>query len=62
MKPEEAIKNLRERIDLAKKVWTNVPGIVEYRKALELAVKALKKADAQKSEIRGCRIRRMLRC
>lgn len=43
MKPGEAIKNLRERIDLAKKVWTNVPGIVEYRKALELAVKALKK-------------------
>lgn len=43
MKPEEAIENLRERIDLAKKVWTNVPGIVEYRKALELAVKALKK-------------------
>ena len=42
MKPEEAIENLRERIDLAKKVWTNVPGIVEYRKALELAVKALK--------------------
>ena len=43
MKPEEAIENLRERIDLAKKVWTNVPGIVEYRKALELAVKALEK-------------------
>ena len=48
MKPEEAIKNLRERIDLAKKVWTNVPGIVEYRKALELAVKALKSRCTEK--------------
>lgn len=48
MKPEEAIENLRERIDLAKKVWTNVLGIVEYRKALELAVKALKKQMRRK--------------
>lgn len=48
MKPEEAIENLRERIDLAKKVWTNVPGIVEYRKALELAVKALEKQIPKK--------------
>ncbi len=48
MKPEEAIENLRERIDLAKKVWTNVTGIVEYRKALELAVKALKKQTPMK--------------
>lgn len=48
MKPEEAIENLRERIDLAKKVWTNVPGIVEYREALELAVKALEKQTPMK--------------
>lgn len=41
MKPEEAIKILRGRIDLTKKVWSNVPEIIEYREALELAVKAL---------------------
>ena len=43
MKPEEAIKILQERIDLAKKVWSNVPENIEYREALELAVKALEK-------------------
>lgn len=41
MKPEEAIKILKERIELTKKVWSNVPEIIEYREALELAVKAL---------------------
>lgn len=43
MKPEEAIKILQERIGLTKKVWSNVPEIIEYREALELAVKALEK-------------------
>ena len=43
MKPEEAIKILQGQIELTKKVWSNVPEIIEYRKALELAVKALKK-------------------
>ena len=43
MKPEEAIENLRERIDLVKKVWSNVPEIIEYREALELAGKAVEK-------------------
>lgn len=41
MKPEEAIKILQGRIELTKKVWSNVPEIIEYREALELAVKAL---------------------
>lgn len=41
MKPEEAIEILKRRIDLTKKVWSNVPEIIEYREALELAVKAL---------------------
>lgn len=41
MKPEEAIKILKERIELTKKVWSNVPEVIEYREALELAVKAL---------------------
>lgn len=41
MKPEEAIKILQERIDLTKRVWSNVPEIIEYREALDLAVKAL---------------------
>jgi len=48
MKPEEAIKILQERIDLAKKVWSNVPEIIEYREALELAVKALEKQTPMK--------------
>ena len=43
MKPEEAIKILQERIGLTKKVWSNVPEIIEYREALESAVKALEK-------------------
>lgn len=43
MKPEEAIKILQERIGLTKKVWSNVPEIIKYREALELAVKALQK-------------------
>lgn len=43
MKPEEEIKILQERIGLTKKVWSNVPEIIEYREALELAVKALQK-------------------
>ena len=42
MKPEEAIKILQGRIELTKKVWSNVPEIIEYREALELAVKALR--------------------
>lgn len=41
MKPEEAIEILRERIDFTKEVWSNVPEVIEYREALELAVKAL---------------------
>ena len=48
MKPEEAIENLRERIDLVKKVWSNVPEIIEYREALELAVKALENQTPMK--------------
>ena len=43
MKPEEAIEILRGRIDLTKKVWSNVPEIIEYREALELAVDAIRK-------------------
>lgn len=43
MKPEEAIKILQERIGLTKRVWSNVPEIIEYREALESAVKALEK-------------------
>ncbi len=43
MKTEEAIKILQERIDLTKRVWSNVPEIIKYREALELAVKALEK-------------------
>lgn len=41
MKPEEAIEILRERIDFTKEGWSNVPEVIEYREALELAVKAL---------------------
>lgn len=48
MKPEEAIKILQERIGLTKKVWSNVPEIIEYREALELAVKALEKQTPMK--------------
>lgn len=48
MKPEEAIKILQERIGLTKRVWSNVPEIIEYREALELAVKALEKQTPMK--------------
>lgn len=48
MKPEEAIKILQERIGLTKKVWSNVPEIIEYREALELAVKALENQTPMK--------------
>lgn len=48
MKPEEAIKILQERIGLTKKVWSNVPEIIEYREALESAVKALEKQTPMK--------------
>lgn len=48
MNPEEAIEILRGRIDLTKKVWSNVPEIIEYREALELAVKALEKQIPKK--------------
>lgn len=41
MKPEETIEILRERIDFTKEVWSNVPEVIEYREASELAVKAL---------------------
>ncbi len=43
MKPEKVIKILQGRIDLAKKVWSNIPEIIEYREALELAVDAIRK-------------------
>ncbi len=43
MKPEEAIEILKERIKLAKKVRLNVPEIIKYREALELAVDAIRK-------------------
>jgi hypothetical protein len=48
MKPEEAIKILQERIGLTKKVWSNVPEIIKYREALELAVKALENQTPMK--------------
>lgn len=48
MKPEEAIKILQERIGLTKKVWSNVPEIIEYRETLELAVKALENQTPMK--------------
>lgn len=44
MKPEEAIENLRERIDIIKQDWS----LVEYQKALERAVKALEKQIPRK--------------
>ena len=42
-KTEKAINILQERIDLIKKYGRSAPEIIEYREALELAVKALKK-------------------
>lgn len=41
MKPEEAIEILRERIDFTREIWSNMPEIIEYHEALELAIKAL---------------------
>lgn len=41
MKPEEAIEILRERIDFTQEIWSNMPEIIEYHEALELAIKAL---------------------
>nr|DAF82122.1 MAG TPA: hypothetical protein [Bacteriophage sp.] len=43
MKPKESVKILQERIDLTKQDWSDMPELVEYRKALERAVKALEK-------------------
>lgn len=48
MKPKEAIEILQNRISLTQKVWSNVPDIMEYRKALELAVRALEKQTPKK--------------
>lgn len=48
MKPEEAIEILQNRISLTQKVWSNVPDIIEYRKGLELAVRALEKQIPKK--------------
>lgn len=48
MKPEEAIEILQERIDLIKQDWPHMPNLVEYQKALGLAVKALKKQIPRK--------------
>lgn len=42
MKPEEAIKILQKRIDLIDTEYPDQKDLMEYRKALELAVKALK--------------------
>ena len=42
MKPEEAIEILQKRIDLIGTEYLDQKGLMEYRKALELAVKALK--------------------
>lgn len=48
MKPEEVIEILQKRIDLIKQDWPHMPDLVEYQKALELAVKALKKQIPKK--------------
>lgn len=48
MKPEDAIKILQERIDLINQDWSYIPELVEYRKALKRAVKALKKQIPRK--------------
>lgn len=42
MKPEEAIEFLQKRIDLIGTEYTDQKDLMEYRKALECAVKALK--------------------
>lgn len=43
MKPEEAIKILRERIGLINQDGSDTADLVEYHEALESAVKALEK-------------------
>ena len=43
MKPEEAIKILQERIDLINQDWSDTARLAEYRAALEVAVKAVRK-------------------
>ena len=48
MNPEEAINILQERIGLIKKYGRSAPEIIEYREALELAVKALEKQIPKK--------------
>ena len=48
MKPEKSIEILHKRIDLIKQDWTHMPGIVEYQKALELAVKSSDKQIPRK--------------
>ena len=42
MKPEKTIEILQKRIDLIKQDWPHMHDLVEYQKALELAVKVLK--------------------
>lgn len=42
MKPEEAIEILQKRIDLIDTEYPDQKDLMEYRKALELAVKTLK--------------------
>lgn len=48
MKPEESVKTLQKRIDLIEQDWSHMPEIVEYQKALERAVQALKKQIPRK--------------
>ena len=48
MKPEEVIEILQKRSDLIKQDWPHMPDLVEYQKALKLAVKALKKQIPKK--------------
>ncbi len=50
MKSKEAIEFLQKRIDLIKQDWSHVPELVEYQKALERAVKALKKQIPRKMD------------
>ena len=42
MKPDKAIEILQKRLDLINQEYSHMPELVEYQKALELAVKALK--------------------
>ncbi len=48
MKPEESVKILQKRIDLIEQDWSYIPELVEHRKALERAVKALEKQIPRK--------------